>query len=128
MDEKLPPELQEIADLLWEHAHGAPPIENDKVWRMIRDHEQKQWFDSGWEACRREVLAMANHQGGEAAVDWVSRHPTGQHESNSTSDEGPARACKKCGAYGGKWAPAAHRRHPVSVSILLVGGSTLGVP
>lgn len=34
-DESLTPELQEIADLLWEHAQCAPPIELDKTWWMI---------------------------------------------------------------------------------------------
>jgi hypothetical protein len=34
MDEELSPELQEVADLLWEAAHGAPPLVEDKVWWM----------------------------------------------------------------------------------------------
>jgi hypothetical protein len=39
MDDKLPNELQEIADLLWEHAHSAPPLEDDKVWWLINAHQ-----------------------------------------------------------------------------------------
>jgi hypothetical protein len=35
MDDKLPPELQEIADLLWEGAQGAPPPAEDKTWWLI---------------------------------------------------------------------------------------------
>lgn len=37
-----------------------------------RDEHDQQWFNSGWEACRREVLALAEHQGDEAAVKWAS--------------------------------------------------------
>lgn len=37
MDEDLPPELQEIADLLWEDAHGAPPLVDDKAWWFIHE-------------------------------------------------------------------------------------------
>jgi hypothetical protein len=44
------------------------------------DEHDRRWFDSGWEACRREVLAVAEHQGVTAAVEWASRHPAGQHE------------------------------------------------
>lgn len=117
-EENLPPELQEIADLLWEHAHGAPSIERDKVWWMVQrdvagcagadmtaatkhDAHDRLWFDSGWEACRREVLALAEHQGDTAAVEWASRHPAGQHEPSTTKAVGSERACEKCGAYGG---------------------------
>jgi hypothetical protein len=31
----LTPDLQEIADLLWEAAQGAPPVEEDKVWWLV---------------------------------------------------------------------------------------------
>ena len=39
------------------------------------DEHDRQWFNSGWNACRREVLAMAEHQGDGAAVDWARTHP-----------------------------------------------------
>jgi hypothetical protein len=41
----------------------------------LHDEHDRAWFNSGWEACRREVLAMAEHRGDAAAVDWVIRHP-----------------------------------------------------
>jgi len=41
-DLDLPPELQEIADLLWEHAHGAPPVEDDPVWWMLCTRQWEQ--------------------------------------------------------------------------------------
>lgn len=31
----LPDDLREIADLLWEAAHGAPPLDEDPVWRWL---------------------------------------------------------------------------------------------
>lgn len=34
-EDDLPPELNLLADLLWEQAQGAPPLEEDKVWWMI---------------------------------------------------------------------------------------------
>lgn len=39
------------------------------------DAHDRAWFNSGWEACRREVLALAERQGDAAAVEWASRHP-----------------------------------------------------
>lgn len=39
------------------------------------DEHDRRWFNSGWEACRREVLAMAEHQGDSEAVKWAEEHP-----------------------------------------------------
>lgn len=40
-----------------------------------QDANNRRWFNTGWDACRREVLAMAEHVDDTAAVDWASRHP-----------------------------------------------------
>jgi hypothetical protein len=69
--------LDEFSELLETERVRAVESEQTK-----HDRHDRQWFNSGWEACRREVLATAEHRGPQAAVDWAKNHPAGQHEQN----------------------------------------------
>lgn len=40
-----------------------------------RDASNAAYFNSGWEAVRREVLSVAEQMGDTPAVDWIRQHP-----------------------------------------------------
>lgn len=71
------PEVRSVGDLTYLADWIIDGTDTDAPLSLVmsRDAANKAYFDSGWEAARREALAVDERKGGRAAVDWLRDHP-----------------------------------------------------
>lgn len=71
------PEVRSVGDLTYLADWIIDGTDTDAPLSLetSRDATNKAYFDSGWEAVRREVLSLAEHEGAAVAVQWTHDHP-----------------------------------------------------